>query len=379
MSPLALNKGYHSNGSASAVLPISLAATDTAAAKSASVSPVARHGRSRPLLHRSNGDDDPEAAGRAVPKQEAAARKRNSDPTGAPANKARRRKETKSQQAHIEQLEQRRAQARQRTREYNERQAKLLGDAQTPAEVKASVAERRAQRIEYGRAYARDIRKHNTLRMAMQAFRSRPRWLGAFRELVTRSNDYGAALAAVKEHQKAAAAAAPAGGRKGDVPAELRARLDEARWAMAARVRAARIISRLVGSGAAARLAEAATTGQAGQEGTSNLATLEADSELQRWARDMDDIALEVEQRLPQNRESMPGMSLEKLGEEVLAGEEARLRRAVGPRPVAVGGSELLPSMSWAQAAEVLAAEATLMEHSTGGTWLLEGASQGEV
>jgi hypothetical protein len=126
-------------------------------------------------------------------------------------------------------------------------------DAASPALAEAgaeTLRQRRRRRRRPSRANA--PHKHNTIKAAARALGAYLRWLGAFRELVTRSNRFKAAAAAVKRFTDAAAAESSGGdggGGGGNVLAELQQRLDDARWAAATRHRMSRIVARLFDSG----------------------------------------------------------------------------------------------------------------------------------
>ncbi len=236
---------------------------------------------------------------------------------------------------------------------------------------------------------SRAAHKHNTLRAAARAFAAHPRWLGAFRELATRSNAHRAVLAAIKRFR---GDAAPDSSNSA-LQADLQARLDDAQWAATMRYRVSRIMARLVAAGV---LPGSGRDAAAAAVNDNNPAPPQSAAELRRLERELDDIASEVEQRLPRAADGQPVKSLQQIGNEVLAAEAAQRQPVALRQPAAqpggggggggagvaaaAGGPLLLAgNMPWARAAEALAAEAALLESSTGATWLLPGASQEEV
>ncbi len=224
--------------------------------------------------------------------------------------------------------------------------------------------------------YSAILSQHNTLRKAVQAFGDSPRRLGAFRRLVTISNGYEALLAEAKRHT--------ARGRL--VPGNLQLRLDEARWALAARGKFARAIAQKLG--ALPPVADAAAQRQQGLDLERVMAELEQAPPVTRGREDaVKDAAMQAP-KAASVAEAEAGRSLREIGEQMLAAEKARRAPAaqwptsslqdVEGGMVAERGPEprLVP---WERAADVLAAEAAALERETGKTWLLQGESQEAV
>jgi hypothetical protein len=249
-------------------------------------------------------------------------------------------------------------------------------DAASPAPAEAgaeTLRQRRRRRRRPSRANA--PHKHNTIKAAARALGAYPRWLGAFRELVTRSNRFKAAAAAVKRFTDAAAAESSGGGGGGggNVLAELQQRLDDARWAAATRHRMSRIVARLFDAGVVPGRAD--MTPSAAADPAAQLPPAE---ELRGLMSALNNIAREVGQRLRHDAVGRSVRSLEELGVDVLAADAAQRQPPALPQPVlAQRGRDAVAAMGghvpWALAAEALAAEAT------GAAWLLAGESREEV
>ncbi len=231
------------------------------------------------------------------------------------------------------------------------------------------------------------LSQHNTLRKAMQAFGDRPRHLGAFRRLMTISNAYEALLAEARRHT--------AYGRP--VPAALQLRLDEARWALAARGKFARAIARTLG--ALPPAADAATQRRLELDLERVMAELEHSPPALApgWmeeGRGAGAGAAAQASRTAAVAAAEAGRSLREIGEQMLAAQKKKKARqapaepaapwpALSPQAVdataaAERGRELR-LVPWERAADALAAEAAALERETGQTWLLQGESQEAV